>query len=61
MFTARLKVAAKEAHGALKAQLVELYSKLQGGQLSDEQRTQLQRAIDEVKTKLEAQTRILRA
>ncbi|MGH8895488.1 MAG: hypothetical protein ACRDZ4_00350 [Egibacteraceae bacterium] len=57
--TKEMQARAREEQSALKARLVDLYTKLQGGALTDEQRAKLQRAIDEVEARMNRQTRKL--
>lgn len=61
MFAQKLVREAKERAVALKQQLVELYSRLQGGALTDVERAKLAAAIDEIKGRMEAETRRLGA
>jgi K+-sensing histidine kinase KdpD len=59
MFAQKLVREAKEHAAALKEKLVALYNQLQSGDVTPEKRAELAKAIEEVKGKLEAQTKRL--
>ena len=61
MFARKLIAQVRQHEDSLKGRLVDLYTKLQNGSLSDFERAKLQAAIDDIKAKIATETRRLGA
>jgi len=55
----KLVAEARQLDSSLKETLVGLYSKLQNGTLTDTERTQLRRSIEDIKARIAAETKRL--